>query len=243
MSDDAVYADDGTYLGEMYEAEDGARVLVDETGDVIAAVDETGAPLDPASYTLDVGDDLADVDDLRAELDELRADIENTPEYEPGEAYAAGAAASGAQADESWAHAMQRQLEHVQSAIGRPLTESEAWRVMEEAYDDFESGVGGELIDQVARAGIVQFAPGADAGPAHDEARRAYMAQLLEDGERTARGENPGAPPPRMAEEYDTSTAAGDRGHGARVALAMDTIHGHDTEDRTYDSSQPIEED
>src|SRR4051812_42420904 len=101
MSDgDAVFSPDGTeYLGTMRWADDGSAVLVSDDGEILSALDPDGNPADPAEFMVEgdaspMGDSTAD--ELRAEVDGLRADMEEAaPSYAPGEAYAAGAAASG----------------------------------------------------------------------------------------------------------------------------------------------------
>lgn len=253
MTDDSVYSEAGDYLGEMAVAEDGARVLIADTGEIIAAVDEQGNALDPADYAMAEFDDEGDgayyeddpADELRERIEQLREDLENTPQYVPGQAFEAGRQASGHLAEEQWGSQMMRELENVQNAIGRPLTHAEVHAILQDSADDRDAGLGINLQKHVEAAGLIEFMPGGpDAGShSHAEGRRAFMRGLVEDGQREERGEVYGDQPERRAEMYDTNANTGDRGHSARVQLAMDSIAGHDVTDRTYDSSETYEED
>lgn len=239
MTDDAVFSDDGTYLGEMAIADDGARVLVDgETGEITAAIDEQGNPLDPAGYAIEGDDQGDDLEDLRAELDELQQWREN---YNPNAAGDAGREFSEQLDDEQWALATGRELRNLEEQLGRPLTLTEMHSLLAEARGDHEAGLPSDVGEAVDRAtGLIPYLPGQDHGETeheHADARRQYMSQLIADSETVERGAMPGEQPERRAEYYDMGGS--DRGHEGRVAKALDSIAGHDVSDRDVNSSDP----
>lgn len=242
MTDDSVYSEAGDYLGEMAVAQDGARVLIADTGEIIAAVDEQGEPLDPAAYVVrdfdDEGEQYEDdpADELRAEIDELREWREDFNPNWRQDAREQGRQLSQENDQQAFAAWLIREHENFASAAGRDMTGREFDAVMRDAWSDWESGVEPDFGKSVEAAGMTQFAPG-QFGDDHGNNRRAYMHELLADGESAARGQVYGEQPERQREEYDLNPASADRGHAARTALMADHLAGHDVADRTYDSS------
>jgi hypothetical protein len=55
MSDQSVFSDDGTYLGQAVPIEGGGMALVDDAGRVVGAVDEHMQPINVAELQLDTG--------------------------------------------------------------------------------------------------------------------------------------------------------------------------------------------
>lgn len=230
------YDDDGTYLGTQFPADDGGAVIVDDDGEIIAAVDGQGTAVDPGAYVFADGDEEYDdvYDDPQlAEIQAQMADLEqrmNEPlppmqiEHQMPDL------------GEVWPAAFDRDAANLEHVLGRELTQREMWNLMEDHWADAEAGLQPDAIRSALKLEI-----GAKDGT--HEGRVERMVELMADSDRDERGEMYGDPPPRRAEAYDTNSNVGDRGHSARVALAMDTIDGHDTEDRIYDSSQTYEED
>jgi len=225
-----VYAPEtGEFLGWAHEADDGATVLIDEAGDIIAAVDTEGNALDPAGYqTADEGGyDDDEVDDLEEQIAELQEWRENfDPIAMREEARAAGAAASGARGDEAWALDVGRQMRNLEEAIGRALTQGEVWTLLQEVRGDHEHGLPSDLTAAVERVGIVPFSPGRDFGAGdaqRTEGRQAYMRQLIEDSQREERGETPDDGPEWI------EPASNDPGDVRRANLA-NAANGHEVD-------------
>ena len=137
---------------------------------------------------------------------------------------------------------MHHQAAYIEGMLGRPMTDRERHVVATRAIASVEAGDERvDLLQAAAELGDMGEGPLIEA--TGHEGRTRLMTEILQDAERAERGEMYGAPPARQREEYDTSTSSGDRGHAARVALAMDTINGYDdVQDQRWDSSAPAYE-
>lgn len=238
-----VYAPDGELLGWAYQADDGGHVLIDENDDIIAATDANGNAADPAGYTLEGDEPYDDVEDLQAQIAELQEWREG---YNPDAAGEAGREFSDQLGDQAWALDVGRQLRNLEEQLGRSLTLTEMHSLLTEARGDHEAGLPSDIGEAIDRAtGLIPFVPGESHDQTehqHGESRRAFMSQLIADSETVEHGAMPNDPPERMSEDYDLRSDVGDRGHGARMELMTDALNGHDTEGRTFDSSQTYNE-
>lgn len=218
MTDQSVYDDDGRYIGEMVELEDGSAVAVDANGVIVAAVDANMQDLDPAEFQV-VNDEPDGAAQLRQEIAELRQDIQNQPppatQYELPEAR-----------DERWAAGVDRELDNVEQMIGRQLTDAETHRILADHKADFDAGVGVDMFKSAGAAGLIDFAPGRDSlneTQRHDK-RVEFMAEAVTDARREESGEEYD---PREPWVEPASTDPGD----VRRAAITNAAHGHETDD------------
>ena len=89
MSDDILYDNDGNPIGVKVDLEDGGTAVVDSRGQVLAALDAYGTPLDPDDFeVVDEYDDYDDEDDFTEYEDDpemnLDPDVKERIEYEMG---------------------------------------------------------------------------------------------------------------------------------------------------------------
>lgn len=214
MSDDAVYADDGSYLGEMVMVDDQTAVLVND-GQIISAsaIDPSSpdgwAQLDPAEFTIEGEDDGADprLAEVAARQEELEQRIANpppVPQYVPQP-----------DPDEIWAPAVNREIENLQQQLGRDLTQPEMFRLLADHKADFDAGVEPNVYKSAAQAGLHE--------PFTHDGRVGLMVDLIEDANRPE-GEQPDSRPPRV------EPASSDPADVRRAAIT-NTAHGHDTDD------------
>lgn len=231
MSDDAVYADDGSYLGEMVMVDDQTAVLIND-GQIIGAstIDPSSpdgwAELDPAEFTIENDGEDPRLAELQARADALEQQMnEPRPPMQMPELPEAR--------EQQWATGVMRELSNLEQMIGRSLTHAEMHRILGDSKADFDAGVGMNVFKSAEAAGLNSFSPGrgaeGESSAARHENRSAYMAELLEDQAREERGETFGDAPARRSEEYDTSN------HDGRVTKAMDHIDGHDTNEPAFD--------
>jgi hypothetical protein len=204
--DPNVYDDSGEWIGVYAEAEDGAAVLIDGDGDIVAAVDPYAQPLDPGAYEVAM------------------------PEPEPEPAPGPGPQHEGASpysweqaADEQWAQGALRTLEQFERDTGRTLSQREAHQILGHLWEDHQAGVQQDVPGAFLNAGL------ADHGT--HEGRVQAMSERLADVDRDERGADPDDfRPPRRAEEYDLST------HDGRASYTEDRLAGYDDcDERTTD--------
>lgn len=114
--DDVLYDDDGEPVGHLAEAEDGATVLIDFDGDIIAAIAPDGTELDPSGYEVEG----ADFNQSLAEENFY----DNAQTIEPEESDMSREEHEAAVRAE-----VDFQMNQLQAELGRPITVSEAQRM------------------------------------------------------------------------------------------------------------------
>lgn len=212
MSDQSVYHE-GQYLGEMIEIEGGGHALVDEAGQVVAAVDAEQQPLDPSEFQFTPADQRlaeanARLDEVEQRLDQpLPPPVVELPRDD---------------SDQRWRQQITREFQELESTLGRPLSEAEQWRLMEDHHADHASGQPADLFKSAATVGVHDLDARGDAG---HQARTAYGVERLADLDRDARGEEYDPRPERRAETYDLDT------HAGRTDAMMDKLAGHEVGD------------
>jgi hypothetical protein len=237
-----VYDDDGDLLGLSLQTLQGGWSVVDpESGTVLAAVDAAGQVDDvnlyePVDLSGLVGGDEDDrAGEIAAAVDDLSARMD---EAEQERAWQAQAGAQSYVADhdageQAWAARTHRELSELERVAGRPLSETEAWQLLEHARADFDAGLEGASIFRSAEQ------VGLNNTDSH-EGRVAYAVERLADHERAQAGE-PYDPAPANAGEsfgvYDVST------HEGRRDKALDLLSGAADREtaamNTYDSRDP----
>jgi len=221
---------DGELIGYTYEAEDGATVVVNEAGEVVAAVDVNLEPIDPSGYAINpdyfAGYDEGGYDEraaeLQAQMDALEARVDQPREivYTP----------EPPRLDQSAVHEQwQYGVDRLQAALGRTLTQRE---IADLAQDSAQAGDYDLVAAAERRAEVGQPLLDLDdehRGRAH-EARVEHARRLLEQSE-PDRPDPVTGERPRAHEVYDS-----DDGHRGRIELAEDLLRGHDVSGRDVSS-------
>lgn len=157
----------GEHTGWSVIADDGALIGLTLNGLIVGAVDPmTGEELDATTYTLTDGDDGSydpQLAELQAQVSELEERLAQAPAYDPA---AIREQAHEHATDDAWRARVQRDMENVEAALGRQLSDRETWQILNDHHADhlagepnvWKSAAGADIADTSTHEGRVQRA-------------------------------------------------------------------------------------
>lgn len=214
--------DAGEVVGHAFQAEDGVWTMVRD-GQVVTALGPDGSDLDPADFQFDAGDQGPD-DPRLVELQDQLAELEHrvsNPEPTDVEQYLQRG--GGPDPGDVWAANVSRELENLEASLGRPLTQPEAYRILDDHQRDFAAGVQPDVWKSAANANL--------ADNSTHEGRVQHMTELM--GDRARPEDELYDPAPKPSRDvYDLDQVED------RHAYMADRVNGADVEHLAYRSSE-----